>query len=120
VKLIYNRYLLNGAPDIDEFTLTVASGDFDASYTNYVWLGGMEDGLRVNVGYNYSLSDNWSGRFDLTGETGLGLSDSIVIGGDLNYAVNDNVSLGATILIPFTEDDDGRDVELIASASYSF
>lgn len=120
VKFAYNRFIINDAPEMDEYTITVSKGDFDASYTHYTWHEGMEDGKRVNVGYNYSLSDSWSGRFDLTGETGLGLSDAIIVGADLNYAVADNVSLGATILVPFTEDDDGRDVEFIGSIGYSF
>ncbi len=120
VKVVYNRFILKDAPDMDEYTVTFAKGDFDASYTYYMWHEGFEDGQRVNVGYNHQFDDKWSGRVDLTGETGLGLSNSFVVGFDLNYMLNDNFSVGGTLLIPFTEEDDGRDIQFVVGTGFSF
>lgn len=120
VKLVYNRFILKDAPDMDEYTISYSSGNFDASYTHYVWHEGMEDGDRVNVGYNYAVDEKLGGRFDLTAETGIGLSDSIVVGADLNYALTDNFSVSGTLLIPFTEEDDGRGVEFVLGTGFSF
>ena len=120
VKLVYNRYFINDAPDMDEYTVTYSTGDFDASYTYYTWHEGMEDGQRINGGYNYAVDDKLSGRFDLTAETGLGLSDSLVVGADLNYAITDNLTLGGTVLVPFTKKDDGRDTIFVANIGYAF
>lgn len=119
VRVVANHYIIRDFPSMWEVTAGVSKGPFDIAISHYTWEGGYEDGMRAQVGYNFDLSEKWSARTELTAETGLELTDTVISSADLSYSLTDNVSISGTIYVPLVEND-FRGVETIIGIGISF
>jgi hypothetical protein len=99
VEAVVNRYVLHGIPDITEFTLKFKQGSFDASMSRYLW-DSNPDATQVEVGYTLTPTDRLSVRALVTYETGFGMSDIVVGGAEVNYALSERVSLIGAVYTP--------------------
>ena len=119
-EVVVSRYLLlGGVPDMTEVTVGLSRGPIDFSVGHYFWSQGLQGATRVQFGYNAELAPKLSARAEVTYETGFDLRDTVLVGADLRYSVNDKLSVFATGYVPVKKSGANGE-KVVVGVSFSF
>lgn len=114
------RDFLQGFDDITETMVKVRHGGFDISVTQYFW-DKNPDATRTEIGYTIEPMQKLEVRPAAVYQTGFGESDIVVGALDITYALNDNVSLSASIFSPLHKGaGDSRKSQVSVGINYTF
>jgi hypothetical protein len=103
--LTVNHYFLfDGVPDMEEVTIGAAKDGLSVSASYFPWSGGMQDGFRLTVNYDFQLVPKLSASVAGVYETGMEAPDTFVAEAGLTYTPNDHVSINVKGYLPHRDD----------------
>ncbi len=113
------QYLLHDYGDITALAVTLTKGPVDLTVGRYIWEN--QDATRIELGYTIEPAKKVALRPALVYETGFDAPDILVGALDLTYAVNDKLSLTASVLTPLHKGaSDDRKTQFSISITKSF
>jgi hypothetical protein len=113
------QLLLHDSGDITELTVTLTKGPVDLTVGRYIWEN--QDATRIELGYTIEPVKKVTLRPAVVYETGFDAPDIVVGSLDLSYALNDKLSLTASVLTPLHKGaDDERKTLFSFSITQSF
>lgn len=116
IEISVYRDFLAGFSDMTEVSAHVTHGNFDIKTTQFMW-DNNPDATRTTAGYNFHMNEKLTLRPTLVYQHGFDEADVAAAGLTTILAINDSLSLSASVYTPFAGD---RNTEAVVGLTFAF